>query len=39
VPHSQSLLAFLTEVLEIFSSEIHTILYCDKTIFTFECQV
>jgi hypothetical protein len=26
VPHSQSLLAFLTKVLEVFSDEIHTVL-------------
>jgi hypothetical protein len=35
VPHSQSSLAFLTQVFKIFSYEIHTILCGNLLIFTF----
>jgi hypothetical protein len=37
VPYSQSSLAFLTSILEIFSYEIHTILGRYVIVFTFEC--
>jgi hypothetical protein len=38
VPHSQSSLAFLTQLLGIFSHEIHTILCSNVIVFTFVCQ-
>jgi hypothetical protein len=38
VPHSQSSLAFLTEVWGYFSGEIHTILQINVIVLTFESQ-
>jgi hypothetical protein len=39
VPHSQSSPEFLTQVLEFFCNEIHTILWSNIIIFTLECQL